>query len=230
MKKTDSASSLVCGLGQVGIAITSILECDGIDKNQIAPAKNYKYLHICFPYNSEFIKQVRYYQFLYSPDYIVCHSTVPVGTCKKLNMVHSPVRGKHPDLEKSIRTFVKYFGGDDAYACAQAFQEKGVKVKCLKYSQDSEAGKLFDTLIYGVNILIEKEIHEFCKNNSLNFDMVYTNFCETYNEGYEEMGLPQFKKYILKHVDGPIGGHCLLSNAELLDTPFAKLLCKSSKG
>jgi hypothetical protein len=30
------------------------------------------------------------------------------------------------------------------------------------------------------------------------------------------MGNPEFCKYVLKHVDGPLGGHCLIENAVLL--------------
>jgi len=230
MKKMDSAfNSLVLGIGQVGTAIAKILGCEGIDKGDIAIHKHYKFLHICFPFKEDFVEQVKIYQEQYTPDYTICHSTVPVGTSRRCNMVHSPVRGKHPDLEKGIRTFTKYFGGSDAYVCAELFKEKGIKVLTTPNPEDTESAKLFDTLIYGINILLEKEIYKFCQDNSLNFDLVYTDFSKTYNSGYEELGHPQYKKYILKHIDGPLGGHCVQNNAEFLDTPFAKLLCRNTR-
>lgn len=210
--------NLVIGTGQIGTAISAILNCEGIDINQTPERKTYKYLHICFPYSDKFIEYVEQYQDRFSPDKIIVHSTVPIGTCKKINAVHSPVRGVHPDLEEGIRTFTKFFGGEDAYECATLFREKGISVHITQNSDDTEALKLWDTTIYGVNILLEKEIYKFCQKNGLDFNLVYTESAKTYNEGYEKLGHPEFKKYILKHMPGEIGGHCILPNIELLES------------
>lgn len=230
MKKTDSVSSLVIGCnGQIGSAIAKILECDGIDINDIAPHKSYKFLHICIPYSGKFIKIVEDYKLLYSPDYTIIHSTVPIGTSRKCDAVHSPIRGVHPRLEEGIRTFVKYFGGQDARFCSMPFTEKGIEVKHSFNQEDTEALKLWDTTIYGLNILIEKEIHDFCKKNNVDFNLVYTDANRTYNRGYFQLGHPEFSKYVLKHMEGEIGGHCIKENAFLLDSPLANLLCKNTK-
>ena len=208
--------NLVIGLGEIGTALTKILKCDGIDRDTKAEHKTYKYIHICFPYSENFVEYVRQYQELYSPKLTIIHSTVPVGTSRQCNAVHSPVRGIHPYLEDGIRTFVKYFGGKDAYEASLIFSELGIKIGLTFNSENTEAMKLWDTTIYGVNILLEKEIYEYCKINGLDFDFVYTNANKTYNDGYEKLGFPQFKKYILKHIEGKIGGHCILPNIELL--------------
>lgn len=210
--------SLCVGVGQIGTAISAILECEGIDVNEVARYKTYKYLHICFPYSDRFAEYVENYRDLYSPDHIIIHSTVPLGTCSKLGVVHSPVRGVHPKLEEGIRTFVKFFGGLGAYECSQLFAEKGIPVSITHDASNTEAMKLWDTTVYGVNILLEKEIYKFCKQNGLDFDIVYTKSNETYNKGYEKLGHPEFKKYILKHMEGEIGGHCILPNIELLES------------
>lgn len=86
--------NLVIGCGEIGTAISAILNCEGIDINQTPEKKTYKYLHICFPYSEKFIEYVEQYQDRFSPDKIIVHSTVPIGTCKKLNVVHSPCRNR----------------------------------------------------------------------------------------------------------------------------------------
>lgn len=216
--------NIVIGLGEVGTAIASILECEGIDVNQEADNKSYKTIHICFPYSENFVEYVKQYQEKYSPEYTIIHSSVPVGTSIQCNAVHSPVRGIHPFLEKGIRTFVKYFGGSDAYECAEVFKNKGIDVFITPSSNDTEALKLWDTTQYGLNILIEKEIHKFCKENQLDFDLIYTQANITYNKGYNELGYPQFTKYVLEHREGEIGGHCVIPNSKLIDSPLSELL------
>lgn len=230
MKKMDSVSNLVIGLGQIGTAIASILKCDGIDKDQIADKKSYTFLHICIPYSDIFIETVEGYQEKYSPQYTVIHSTVPIGTCRKLNAVHSPVRGVHPNLEDGIRTFVKYFGGFDSYICALQFGERGVKTKVIEHSDETETMKLFDTFQYGMLLLMQKEIHKYCQNKKLNFDLVYTEANKTYNEGYIKLGRPDVVRPYLKHMEGKIGGHCIIPNAKLLDFWMAKTLVEFNDG
>jgi UDP-N-acetyl-D-mannosaminuronate dehydrogenase len=213
---------LVIGLGEIGRAIQSILECDGADKE--GTDGNYEILHICIPYNGLFIETVKNYQVKHRAELTIIHSTVPIGTCKILNAVSSPCRGVHPYLEKGIRTFVKFFGGVEAEKASKFFAVYNIKVACFLDSESVEAMKLWDTTIYGLNILLEKEIHRFCTENNLNFDTVYTLANATYNSGYALLGMPQFKKYILKHSEGKIGGHCVLPNCELLNSWVSKLI------
>ena len=210
--------NLVIGTGEIGTAICKILQCEGIDINQKPEKKTYKYLHICFPYSDKFVEYVDNYRELYSPDYIIIHSTVPIGTSRKCNATHSPVRGIHPFLEEGIRIFVKFFGGEGAYVVSQIFIDKDIKVYITPDQETTEALKLWDTTVYGVNILLEKEIHKFCQKNGVDFNVIYTEANKTYNEGYEALGCPQFKKYILNHMPGEIGGHCILPNIKLLDS------------
>lgn len=213
--------SLVIGLGEVGRAVASVLKCDGIDKGQTAQYKSYKFLHICIPYTEKFNEQIKEYQYLYSPDYLIIHSTVPIGTSKKLGAVHSPIRGVHPELEKGVRTFVKYFGGEGSVICAQLFVDKGVEVKCVANSDDTEALKLWDTTQYGILLLLNKEIHQFCKNNKVDFDIVYTDANRTYNQGYTKLGRSEVVRPFLKFKEEKIGGHCVLQNAKILKSESA---------
>ena len=218
---------LVIGLGQIGNAVRELLDCDGRDMQNIEG--EYDVIHICIPYSETFEAQVKAYQHQYKAKYIVIHSTVPVGTSRRLGAIHSPVTGKHPNLLQSLKTFVKFFAGEGAGVIAKEFVNCGCSVKVLSKPENTEAGKLWALNIYGLNILLEKEIHQYCQEHNLDFNEVYTDFVEMYNNGYERIGLPQFKQYKLEHVEGKIGGHCVIKNMEYLDSYLAKLLLELSK-
>lgn len=210
---------LVVGLGEVGSAIQNIFKADGYDKNwSIEPKGDYDMLHICIPFNEEFHATVELYQKAHNPKWTVIHSTVPVGTTKKLGGVHSPIRGVHPFLYDSIMTFVKYVGGEDSKEVAQIFKLYGLKTFICKDSDTTELMKILDTSTYGLNILIEKETARLCELYGVPLEEVYTHANDTYNEGYATLGMPQFHKYNIKHMDGKIGGHCIMQNAQYLET------------
>lgn len=229
MKNTNQ---LVVGIGEVGSAISFILKSDKHDpfKGIQAPKKQYDVLHICIPFNAKFIESVKKYQKEFKPKFIVIHSTVPIGTSRKLGATHSPVRGVHPHMVKGIKTFVKFFGGKNAKEAAQIFEKCGVKTQITPNSETTEALKLWDTTQYGIMITVQKEIHDYCKKNKINFDIVYTLGNSTYNEGYRKLGRPEVARPFLKHMDGPIGGHCVIPNAHLIDSPSARELIKKNKG
>lgn len=215
-------------MGQIGTALRNILECDADDylKNIRAPKLKYKILHICFPCKDqdEFIRQVKLYQERFNPKFTVIHSTVPIGTSRLVGAIHSPCRGVHPHLEESLQTFVKFFGGRYSSDVAQAFMDKRIPIKWVTEPEVTEALKLWDTTIYGWNIMLEKEIHRFCQKNGVDFDIVYRLANETYNIGYREIGNPEYTKFILKETPGKIGGHCIVPNLDLLNSPIAEIL------
>ncbi|MCK9370403.1 hypothetical protein M0R04_10885 [Candidatus Dojkabacteria bacterium] len=221
---------LVIGKGEVGKAIAKIFKADTFDiKNGGMEDGHYDVLHICFPYSETFILDVKKYDRIYSPDIIIVHSTVPIGTTRKLGYkaVHSPVRGVHPNLEEGIRTFVKYIGATDTetgYEVTQLFEEYDLTPSSICDPEDTEAGKLLSTTYYGWNILFEKLVHKFCKDNSLDFDIVYTDFNNTYNDGYKELAMDYVVRPVLKHIEGEIGGHCVIPNCKILDFDPAKII------
>ena len=226
---------IVIGLGQVGQAVQKVLECDGYDplgapgdlpihvSSQVPPPEQYDVVHICFPYSEAFVEAALEYEKKYAAELVVVHSTVPVGTCDPHGWVHSPIRGVHPDLELGVRTFVKFFGGTKATIAAGLFQEKRVKTATYGRAATTEAIKLWDTTYYGWNILIQKAIAAFCEKHGLPFEDVYTYANATYNEGYALLGRIDVQRPVLKYVPGPIGGHCVRPNWELLEDPIAEL-------
>jgi hypothetical protein len=91
-----------------------------------------------------------------------------------------------------------------------------------------EAMKLYCTTIYGLNIIAEKEVWDFCQKHKLDYNIVYTDCNASYNDGYKKMKLPHFTKYVLQHHAGKIGGHCVIPNCKLLNTPIAKFIVKQN--
>lgn len=227
--EVNGVSNLVIGLGEIGKAIQAVLSCDGIDKNDTAPKMKYDIIHICIPWSDAFVDVVIGYQEQFNPEVTVIHSTVPIGTSDALGAVHSPVRGVHPNLEQGVRQFVKFFGGKDALIPAQVFLERGVKVQTTGDARNTEAGKIWSTTQYGAQILLQKEIYEFCEKHGLDFDVVYTKFNRTYNQGYDELGLTQFCRPVLKNYPGPIGGHCVVPNCHLINSETPTKIIKADE-
>ena len=222
---------LVIGLGEIGSALQKVFEADGHDpmRNRFAARPTCDMLHIAFPYSETFVEEVKKYQAQFQPKYTVIHSTVPLGTTKQIdNAVHSPVRGKHPRLYESLLVFVKFVGGPKAQEVADEFMKMNMSVRITENSADTEAMKLWDTAQYGWFILLEKAIYEYCEEHGLDFNVVYKEANETYNDGYAYLalpglpGLPKFTRPVLEHYPGKIGGHCVIANCHLLESEVAK--------
>ena len=226
-------NTLIIGYGQIGKSLENVLKSKynvytiDLDSKQEALLST-DVMHIAFPYSKIFVKEVKKYKKKYNPKYTIIHSTVPMGTARKCNAYYSPVRGIHPHLEQSLQTFVKYLAPRCDYL-AEYFRKVGVLIEQHDSTETLEIMKLYCTTIYGLNIIAEKEMYDFCKKNNLDFDLVYTKSNETYNEGYKILGFPQYTRYNLKHSDGKIGGHCVIPNCEILGTDIAKFIVKQNK-
>jgi len=214
---------LIIGEGEIGKALQRILKCKIHDKVPL-PAEHYDIIHIAIPYSTGFNKIVRNYQKRYTPTHTVIHSTVEVGTCEKLKACHSPVTGVHPHLQKSLKTFTKFVGGEGSESVANELKRYKIPAVPVKFARDTEAGKLFNLLFYGINILLEKEVYEYCRQNNCDYQTTYKAFVKMYNDGYQKMKMPHVKMYELQHHDGGIGGHCIMENTPMLATKFARIL------
>lgn len=161
----------------------------------------------------------------YKPKLVIIHSTVIPGTTKKIGKmaVHSPVRGTHPKLYEGIRTFVKYIGADDkktGFLAQRHLESVGMNTKLFKKSATTELGKLLDTTYYGLCIAFHGEMKKFCDKLGVDFDNAIVDFNKTYNEGYTKLGMSHVARPVLYAPEGPIGGHCVIPNAELLGGLF----------
>lgn len=222
---------ITIGLGEVGTAINKIFGGDGWDMNKEGikgkTQSGLIMLHICFPYNEneDFIGQVKAHQEHFNAHLICVHSTVPVGTCKKVEsklnyetpVVHSPIRGIHPNLYEGIKTFVKFIGGEHASQFADEFRRKGLKVMLFDKSETTELGKLLDTEYYRACIEFALKSKELCNKHEVPYSEAYTLFNMTYNDGYTKLGHPEYVRPVLEAIMKPIGGHCVLPNKKLLE-------------
>lgn len=224
-KKQDSVFDVV--IDDKIQSYSSVFIRDRQDNNHIL---QYDMLHICYGYSKTFVSDTKKYIKMYSPRYIIIHSSLPIGTTRKINKnaIHSPIRGIHPHIEKSIGVFVKYFGGKVDDILKEWINSTFINNHIVDKPEITEALKLWSTTTYGVSIMLEKEIYRYCKKHKLPFDVIYTMSTESYNKGYTELGCPQYVRPILKNMPGKIGGHCVIQNCKLLDSPIAKKIIREN--
>ena len=223
--------TLIVGGGEVGGALARILQnyypVDVIDKRMTsATASNaggYEIMHICFPFSPEFEAEFVRYRQQYQPRFIVIHSTVPPGTSRRLGAIHSPVIGIHPHMDESLTTFVKYLGGEMASEVADYFRRAGIKVYLFNAPETTETMKILDTTFYGICVEYTKEVKRVCDKFGIPFE-AWTLWTQNYNDGYEALGHPEFVRPNLVPIMKKVGGHCVLPNADYIDTRFTRLL------
>lgn len=219
--KLSKHKHLIIGSGEVGKALYNVLRPHynvSIRDVESGIRGHFDVLHLCFPPIKNFVSVAKSYMKLYNPSVVVVHSTVPVGTTQKLGVhaVHSPIRGIHPNLERGIKTFVKYFGGPRAKEAASYFDAIGIPVQAFKKSETTELLKILDTTYYGWNIMFAKEVKRICDERGLDFNEVYVVPNKDYNDAYEKIGIPYVARPVLYPKEGGIGGHCIIPNTLLL--------------
>lgn len=230
--------NLVLGNGQIGSSVTNVIAASGkvyvFDKTGGEPPiiQGVDLMHICFPCwdVEEFVKIVETYERKYRPKFTVIWSTVPIGTTKRIeNAIHSPIEGRHPKLEESIRLMPRWFGYNTPEAgdyFVDYFDSLDLEIKGIESSDWTEALKLLSTTEYGVNLLFADYKAKVAK--AIGMDFARTKEWNTdYNELYENLNQDnRFQKFVLDAPDGKIGGHCVVPNAKLLNDQFPDTLVK----
>jgi len=213
----------ILGYGEVGKAIATLYKSPRIkDIDRDDGLQGVDILHICIPYNRKFIKIVKKEIAKIKPRLTIIHSSVAPGTTKRIGgmVVHSPIRGVHPNLDKGVRTFLKYIGADIKSAGRMArkhLKDLGLKTKVFTPSTTTELGKLLSTTYYGLCISFHAEAQEICKKYNVRFGEAVTDFNRTYNNGYKELNLRNVIRPILyPPKNNKIGGHCVIPNAKIL--------------
>ncbi len=237
---------IIVGIGEVGKAIVKIEEKAGnkvykIDRDteDIVLPETIDVLHICIPYTNSFEDNVISYMVGLTPGITIIHSTTTPGATETIHavtnklVVHSPIRGIHPNLYEGIKTFPKYVGGDEKscnIACAH-LESLGLFGETMT-SKETEFLKILSTTYYAWNIMYADFVGKLCKEHGLDYDKVYTLSNKDYNEGYKELGMPHVRRPILTPPKNGIGGHCLMSNILLLykfNPDFCKQMLKLGK-
>jgi len=238
--KTDKKIKIgILGYGEIGSSLSNFYKNPKIkDLKRDDGLLDLDILHICIPFSKNFINTVSKEIKEAGPKLTIIHSTVAPGTTKKLAdkfggmVVHSPVRGVHPYLFKGIKTFVKYVGADNKKAGEMAkrhLSSLGIKTKVFMPSMTTEALKIWDTTQYGLMIVLNKEIKNWCDKNGVDFDSVYNEANKSYNEGYQKLGRQEVVRPYLKYMQGKIGGHCVIPNCQILNSEIAKIILKKNE-
>ena len=131
-------------------------------------------------------------------------------------------------VSKGIKTFVKYIAGISTDANKAALDHLisiGITIGILPRPEESEMAKLLSTTYYGFNILFAKMVNELCEEYGLDYDSVYTYPNNTYNKGYQTLGMDHVTRPVLSPPDGRIAGHCIVPNFNLLPDCNLKKFC-----
>lgn len=211
--------ALVIGLGEIGSPIFKILqEIHGLDEvegfdlayHENPPVVSAYSLQICIPWSDRFIEIVRAYQTMYRPKLTVIHSTVPVGTSDRLDAVHSPVLGRHPNMVEDIKKFTKWFGGEQADEASDLFKDLGTR--CVMDAKETELLKLVCLVKYGLSISFANYVNDVFQKYGFPYESVI-DWDKEYNAGVAE----HLKRPLLTPSNGPIGGHCVIPGTKLLN-------------
>ena len=231
----------ILGHGEVGSAIHELIG----DKHEVFVReleydqikKPIEILHVCIPYSNTFIETVSKAVKELKPKITIINSTVTPGTTQAIyektqsNIAHAPFMGVHPikpkgqfthgnneKLKDYFNKFKKVIGpiNEESWEFASNhFESLGLNTHRFDSPLESELAKILSTTYYGWNIIFQKWAKKLCDQTSANFDQVYTEYNVNYNQGYQNT-LPHVVRPVLKHHEGPIGGHCVIPNAELL--------------
>jgi len=217
MSKTSTV--MVIGLGEIGKPLLDVIsryyKTIGIDITPPAESPGeIEVMHICYPFEiDDFIGETARYIETYSPHLTVINSTVSVGTTRAIAertgtaVVNSPVRGKHVRMTADLLRYDKFVGGIDGESTQRAarhFESVGLKVRVLSSPEATELAKLTETTYFGLMIAWAQEVERYCDRLGLKYDEVVSI--------YEE--IPFFPP--VKYFPGAIGGHCVMSNIEIL--------------
>jgi UDP-N-acetyl-D-mannosaminuronate dehydrogenase len=242
---------LVIGVGEVGHSLFELLKqsqkfdvyCFDIDKEKLRDIqqndlpKKVDVLHICYRCSNQdnFVKTTVNYIKRFKSKLTIINSTIPPGTTEKVHklsgghITHSPIRGMHTSIEtmkRDLRFWTKYVGGVEKKSAEMArrhFEKMGLKTKVLAGTAETELAKLFSTTYRAWMIACFQEMHRISRKFGADFNHI-TDFLEDTHK-------VRFDRPI--HFPGIIGGHCLISNSELLlksyDSEFIKLILSSNE-
>ena len=225
---------IVAGLGEIGFPIYEIISkvfpVQGYDINSdLIPKTSSKlelystrFLHICIPYNKNFISSVLKLNKKFLPATIVIHSTIKPGTTRDIQkklpipVIYSATRGTHKIMLSDLKRYTKFFALDETIPnsklssrlYAQLMKKCGIKTKKLSNAITLELSKIIcDTSYYGWLI---------------NYAQMSKIIADKFSVDYDEMWsfADEIHKFLgnrPKLFPGFIGGHCVIPNLELLN-------------
>lgn len=222
--------NLIIGNGQIGSALFCIFK-DAHETyiRDIAPqtipdiAKGV--LHIAYPYSAGFERSVEDYVALYRPRLTIIHSSVPVGTTdsiKAMNVVYSPVRGRHPFLVDQIPHYVKWVAGnsEDVDIACDFFGACGLETQISTNPKTLEFAKMLSNVHMGLEIAWKQETRRMAQYFGLSHQTI-EEWEQSYQDGYLDADELHLIRPMMK--SDPIGGHCILECMDMLDSGYHSL-------
>ena len=220
----------IIGFGEIGEAIRTLLNpitetlyiYDINYPKPIYPYPQVDFIHICFPYDKDFIPQVATYARRYSKEetIIIIHSTVKPFTVEVLQeidlpIVYSPVRGMHPNMTDGLIKFEKFFSAlnpNHFNKVKELFSQMKLKpVGRKEKARSLEFAKLINTNYYFLLIAFWEEVVRLCQEYGLNIDTIRDFIASTAEKNNDRIILPY-----VQAVGNKEGDHCLEPNARIL--------------
>ena len=225
----------IVGYGEIGQSLEKYylgkefdIEILDTGKNIHTIKPNIEVMNIAIPFigRDKFVNCVAENISKFSPKLVIIHSTVTPGTTLAVinksdfhNVVHSPVRGVHPNLYEGLKTFVKFIGGENEKAIKDTqnhYSEIDIKSDVFGSSKSTELAKVLSTTYYGMCIAFHNDMNNLCEKYQVKYEDVATRWNNTYNEGYKKLGMDNVVRPVLyPPKNGKIGGHCVIPNAYL---------------
>ena len=218
---------VVAGLGEIGFPIfqlisnTTIVVGYDINEKLIDKKSLNKYehletsfLHICIPFTSNFIKNVKNLYEKFKPEIVVIHSTVSPYTTQKtqqslpIPVIYSATRGVHKRMLYDLKRYTKFYGLEPnasraswaSVEYAKLMKKCGVKTKRMSNSLTLELAKIIvDTSYYGWLINYAQLSNMIAIQHKISYDEMWSFSDEIH----------KFLGNRPKMFPGFIGGHCL---------------------
>lgn len=240
---------LLIGYGDIGRSINNLMkdsclvEIHDPDKNFYAPnkvgldlKKEYDLMLVAIPYSKDFIDIINEYKRIFNYKVVLIFSTVPIGASDKLDAYHSPIEGRHPNLEKMMNKHIHWLGlkkgfnrnildnGKELSIITNFFDSLFWEYKIFKSTKITEFLKLRSLALYALNIEFARYSNKICEAIGIPFDLVKQYDKEMNELCNKTKEMEGFQRYILDPPEGKIGGHCILSGVEILDDQFPNYL------
>lgn len=236
---------LIIGLGEVGKPLFEIVrgvyEAYAYDfkLGKVDLPERVDVLHICYPYNGNFIRETVNYAIKFRPKLLIIESTVPPGVTTAISIalkkdsvrvVHSPVNGRAADgMKHCLYNYTKFIGPTSKEAGEMAdeyYRSLGFKTRVFSSSFETEFAKLIDLAYFAVMLGWNQEMRRITEKYNLNFNEI----AEFLNDVTVKSGY-RFPRPVY---DGkPIGGHCVIPAVEMLlnvyPSKFLEAVLESNK-
>ena len=225
---------IVVGLGEIGLPIYKIISKVfptygfDIDSTKIPHYKkdlesySTRFLHVCIPYNKNFLNNVTKLNKKFLPEAIIIHSTIKPETTEKIQkkssipILYSATRGIHKRMIHDMKRYTKFFAVNPKIKNSLSVSKQytklmtkcGIKTKKVSNPITLELSKIIcDTSYYGWLI---------------NYAQMSKIISEKYGVDYDEMWsfsdeIHKFLGNRPKLFPGFIGGHCVIPNLELIN-------------